>query len=118
MAAPVLQMITANRLLDGEVVYWTQGQWVSDFAQGDVLEGKEAVAAAEALAQHFVANNQVVGLYSFDIRRGAQGIEPAKEREVIRARGPSVRDDLGKQAGMGPQEPQFSEAHIKTDADV
>ena len=27
-----MKALTANRLLDGEVVFWRQGQWVDQFA--------------------------------------------------------------------------------------
>jgi hypothetical protein len=113
MAAPASQMITANRLIDGEVVYWRGGGWVPDFAEGEVLDDPKIAEAAKAAAETFVRDNQVVGLYLFDVRRTAKGIEPVKEREILRADGPSVRTDLGKQAGMGPQEPKDIEpAHV------
>jgi sulfite reductase (NADPH) hemoprotein beta-component len=106
MAAPVPQMITANRLIDGEVLYWREGNWVPDFAQGEVFDDpKQAEAALEA-AKAFVQRNVVVGLYALDVRRTAKGVEPVKEREIIRAAGPSNRTDTGKQAGLGPQEPK------------
>jgi len=106
MAASVAQMLTANRLLDGEVVYWRQGQWVAQLADAEVFDEPAAGDAALAAAQAFVRDNKVVATYLFDVRRTAKAIEPVKEREVIRAMGPSVRTDLGKQAGAGPQAPQ------------
>jgi hypothetical protein len=95
MAAPVPQMLTANRLSDGVVVYWKQGAWAEALADGEVLADTAAADAALAAAQAFVADNAVVGVYLFDLR--ADG-SPVKEREIIRAAGPSVREDLGKQA--------------------
>lgn len=106
MAAPVPQMLTANRLIDGEVLYWQDGQWLPDFADGTVYDDPKAADAALAAAQAFVKDNVVVSPYLFDVRRTAKGIEPVKEREIIRAAGPSNRTDTGKQAGMGPQAPQ------------
>jgi sulfite reductase (NADPH) hemoprotein beta-component len=106
MAAPVPQMITANRLIDGEVLYWREGRWVSAFADGEVFADAKAAEAALEIAKAFVRDNVVVGLYAFDVRRTARGIEPVKEREIIRAAGPSNRTDTGKQAGLGPQEPK------------
>ena len=38
--------------------------------------------------------------YLFDVKTDAGGIHPVKEREIIRAAGPTVREDLGKQAGQ------------------
>jgi hypothetical protein len=93
MAAPVPQKLTANRLEDGVVVYWNHGAWVETFADGEVLA--DNADAALAAAQAFITDNAVVGVYLFDLR--ADG-SPVKEREIIRAAGPSVREDLGKQA--------------------
>lgn len=89
------QMLTANRLRDGAVLYWKGVDWVEALAEGDVFAEQTAADAALAEAQAFVARNEVVGVYLFDVR--ADG-SPVKEREIIRARGPSVRDDVGKQA--------------------
>jgi hypothetical protein len=47
-----------------------------------------------------------VAAYLFAGGRPAHGVEPVKEREIIRAAGPSNRTDTGKQAGLGPQEPK------------
>jgi len=40
----------------------------------------------------------VVGVYLFDVRVQNGAIVPVKIREAIRAAGPTVRRDLGKQA--------------------
>jgi len=95
MAAPAPQMLTANRLKDGAVVYWKQGAWVEALDDGEVLADDATADAALAAAQSFVADNSVVGVYLFDLRSDGS---PVKEREIIRAAGPSVRVDLGKQA--------------------
>jgi len=91
-------MLTANRLGDGEVVYWRAGGWSETFSDGEVFDRELEAQAALAAAQHFAARNAVVNPYLFDVRRETDGIRPVKEREVIRALGPSVRGDLGKQA--------------------
>ncbi len=94
------QMLTANRLKDGDVLYWKAGKWVLSLAEGDVFSDPKAADAALAGAQQFVTGNVVVAPYLFDVRVDAKGVHPVKEREVIRAAGPTVRDDLGKQAGQ------------------
>ena len=101
MAGPALQMLTANRLVDGDVVYWRAGGWVQAFAEGDVLSsGAEDALAA---ARKSVTGNVVVNPYLFEVRQEEGGITPVKEREIIRAAGPTVRGDLGKQAqGLTP----------------
>jgi len=87
------QKLTANRLIDGVVLYWRGGDWTESFAEGEVLATKEAADTALAAAQDFIARNLVVGVYLFDLTAD----QPKKEREIIRAAGPSVRKDLGKQ---------------------
>lgn len=101
-AAPSAQMLTANRLTDGAVLYWMAGAWTLRLADGDVFATQAEADAALAAAQAFIADNGVVGAYLFDVH--ADG-SPVKEREIIRAAGPSVRDDLGKQADTVPEDP-------------
>ena len=104
MAAPLPQMLTANRLRDGEVVWWKSGAWVTSLAEGQVfLDPKDAGTALEA-AGNFVRNNVVVTPYLFDVRVVNGALQPVKEREIIRAAGPSVRTDTGKQAGLARSE--------------
>ena len=100
------QMLTANRLVDGDVLYWKAGQWVLSLRDADVFADAKDADAALASAQKFVADNVVVNPYLFDVKTDAKGIHPVKEREIIRAAGPTVRDDLGKQAsGLGNKPP-------------
>ena len=99
MAQALPQMLTANRLVDGDVLYWKDGQWVLALADGEVFADPKVADAALAAAQTSVTGNQVVNPYLFDVKTDAKGIHPVKEREIIRAAGPTVRFDLGKQAG-------------------
>src|ERR1700759_2711331 len=92
------QMLTANRLVDGDVLYWKDGGWVPALADGDVFADPKAADAALAAAQRYVTDNVVVAPYLFDVKTDAKGIRPVKEREIIRAAGPTVRADTGKQA--------------------
>ena len=95
-------MLTANRLVDGDVLYWKGGEWVLALAEGEVFADPKDAEAALAAAQKFVTGNKVVSPYLFDVKVDAKGIHPVKEREIIRAAGPTVRHDLGKQAGQVP----------------
>lgn len=99
MAASHPQMITANRLRDGEVVWWSRGQWVTALADGEVFQDPKAADTALEAAMAGVRDNVVVTPYLFDVREEAGKRVPVKEREIIRAAGPSVRTDTGKQAG-------------------
>jgi|WetSurMetagenome_2_1015567.scaffolds.fasta_scaffold263058_2 hypothetical protein len=92
------QVLTANRLVAGDVVYWRQDVWVEAFDQAEIFEGSPGADAALAKARLSVAANQVVNPYLFELKDG----RPLKQREIIRALGPSVRHDVGKQAGHRP----------------
>lgn len=92
------QMITANRLRDGEVVWWKTGKWVERIEQGTVYPHPKEANVALAAALKFVDDNTMVNPYLFEVRVDGGKIVPASERELIRAAGPTVRDDLGKQA--------------------
>jgi hypothetical protein len=92
------QMLTANRLVDGDVLYWKGGDWVLSLVEGDVFTDSNAADAALTEAQRYVSGNAVVAPYLFDVKLDGGAIRPVKEREIIRAAGPTVRHDLGKQA--------------------
>lgn len=92
------QVLTANRLRLGEVVYWNAAKgWVNTLAEADVLADAEAEAALKQAAE-WVRRREVVATYLFDVRTENGETIPVKAREVIRAKGPSVRPDMGKQA--------------------
>jgi hypothetical protein len=100
MSAPVFKMLTSNRLRDGDVLYRKGKDWVLSLAEADVYADDAAADAALAAAQAELGQNIVVAPYLFEVRKDADGIRPVKEREIIRAAGPTVRADLGKQAGQ------------------
>ncbi len=94
----MLQVLTANRLSQGEVVYWSAAKgWVSALAEADAMDDATAEAALKGAAE-WVRKREVVAAYLFDVRNEAGKIVPVKQREIIRAKGPTVRTDLGKQA--------------------
>ena len=93
------QVLTANRLVVGEVVYWNGARgWVPRFEDAEVLADSEAEATL-ARADEWVQKREVVAPYLFDVRLEHGLAVPVKVREVIRAAGPTVRLDLGKQSG-------------------
>ena len=93
------QVLTANRLVVGEVVYWNETRgWVSRLEEAQILADSEAEATL-ARAAEWVQKREVVAPYLFDVRLEDGIAVPVKVREVIRAAGPTVRLDLGKQAG-------------------
>jgi hypothetical protein len=96
--ADLIEIITANRLRDGAVVYWKQGGWTVTLADADQFTDRETCVAALTLAQERVAAGEVINPYRFEARRDNAIAIPVKERELIRASGPSVHPELGKQA--------------------
>lgn len=98
-------IVTANRLGDGVVVYFGAGdRWVEALCDALVV-ADDAAEAALARAERPEHATRVVGPYLMPVTAeiGADA-RPASTREVIRARGPSVRLDLGKQAEAQPRE--------------
>jgi hypothetical protein len=94
-AASALQAITANRLSDGIVVFLgPNDRWVERIAEARVFEGKEAIAAAEAVGEAAVKARVVLGSYAIDVATGPRGPVPTRLREKIRAFGPTARTDV------------------------
>ena len=93
------QMLTANRLRDGEVLYRKADGWVLQLADGDVYPDQAAADAALAAAQAELPRNEFVAPYLFEVRTDGGKTVPVKEREIIRAAGPTVALQTGKQAG-------------------
>jgi hypothetical protein len=92
------KVLTANRLLPGEVVYWNSASgWVGELAEAEILADATAEAALSAAAE-WVTRREIVAPYLFDVRVEGGRVVPVKVRELIRSRGPTVRQDLGKQA--------------------
>ena len=93
------QIISANRLTDGIVVYLTEaGDWTERIDAALIVNDETAVSAA-ATAAAAVARQHVVDPYPVEIDDA--GGRPTRFREFIRAQGPTVRRDLGKQAVNG-----------------
>lgn len=92
------QILTANRLRDGDVVYWKSGVWVEALEDAECFPDKASAATAVKAADVAVRDRLVVSPYLFEVVFNGNTRRPVKEREVIRAAGPSVRRDLGKQA--------------------
>ncbi|MCY4031670.1 MAG: DUF2849 domain-containing protein [Hyphomicrobiales bacterium] len=91
--------VTANRLLDGEVVYFTAGgSWSEHFGDAAVVHNKDDGEALLQKAMPSVEALEIIGPYLFEVRELGDGAAPVSVRENIRMKGPTVRLDLGKQA--------------------
>lgn len=93
------QVMTANRLRDGEVVFLTRaGVWSEKIDDAVLAQEPQAVAALETRANEDVKSTHITGQYLFDAERIEGKIRAIHIRERIRTLGPTVRFDLGKQA--------------------
>ncbi len=93
------QVLTANRLIDGEVVYLDAAErWVERLDDAQLLASPAEGEAALAKGLKAEEDLKVVHAYLFDVTRQGGALKPVKMREVIRAAGPTIRIDLGKQA--------------------
>lgn len=93
------QVMTANRLRDGEVVFLTRsGEWNEKIDEAVLALEPQATAALEARAKLDVKATLITGTYLFDAERIDGKIRAVHMRERIRTLGPTVRPDLDKQA--------------------
>ena len=90
------KIVTANDLLEGDVVYLTaDDRWSRFHHEAELIEDE---AHAQMRLLHAAAQKLVVvGAYLADAKAGAGGPEPTHFREEFRTRGPSNYKH-GKQA--------------------
>ena len=82
------KVVTANALLEGDVVYFTEdGRWTRLHGEAELIED-EAIAQLRLLDAQAQAH-RVVGVYLAEAQPGPAGPEPVHFREGFRARGPS-----------------------------
>ena len=93
------QLVTANRLRDGIAVFLTRaGDWSESIDDAALALEPEAAAALEARAKDDEKKTIVTGSYLVDAERLNGRVRASHIRERMRALGPTVRLDLGKQA--------------------
>ena len=87
---PGLQILTANRLTDGAVIYLTAiGTWATDIAKSVVAREEKAAGALLARGPRDAEAAIVVAPYLIAAVDGADVPRAASLRERIRAEGPS-----------------------------
>lgn len=88
----VPQVVTANRLQVGDVVYLgAEARWVMDLSKAAIALSPAELSAMETAAQLAVDEQQVVGVYAIDVDATTGVAEARSVKERIRAaRGPSV----------------------------
>lgn len=94
-----MKVLTANRLTDGEAVWYSEdGRWIETIVGAEVARDKAAEERLEAIGKAAYANNVALDVDLIDVQLVDGEIVPTRLRERIRAAGPTNRLDLGKQA--------------------
>ncbi|NLY64293.1 MAG: DUF2849 domain-containing protein [Alcaligenaceae bacterium] len=97
--SPEWTLFSANRLHDGVVVWLGSNQdWVEDL-ESATLFNEQTIEQARLLAQKSDRENFVTGIQELPAEYQDNIPVPSDYKERIRSKGPSVRPDLGKQAG-------------------
>lgn len=92
-----LQVVTANRLRDGLVVYLAEGgRWVEEVGQAVMASDAESAKALLAAGEQAVADRVVVAPYLIDVRAEGGRVMPTRYREVLRALGPSSHPEFNR----------------------
>ncbi len=92
------QMIVANLLLDGRVVFMrADGSWSTLAGDAATAADEASVEALEALAQKSAASNHVLSIEVVEATERDGKPFPAHMKFAMQATGPSVRTDLGYQ---------------------
>jgi len=94
-----MKVLTANRLGDGEAVWFSKdGGWSETIRGSEVASDKDAEQRLQSIGDAAYSNNLVVDVNLIDVDVVSGEIVPSRLRERIRAAGPTNRNDLGKQA--------------------
>ena len=104
-----MKALTANRLADGEAVFWKAGRWVERFVEAQLFEERDEAETAEAAAKAELT--LVVDPYLIDVIPADDGWAPLSYRERIRCLGPSNHPQHGKQALGGADIEALVHAH-------
>ncbi|OHV86722.1 DUF2849 domain-containing protein [Mesorhizobium sp. ORS 3428] len=94
-----MKVLTANRLSDGIAVWYANGGWAETVGNAELAHDKAGEDRLEAIGAAAAANNEVLDVNLIDVTVVNGVVEPVRLREKIRAAGPTIRTDVGKQAG-------------------
>ncbi|HEX2448037.1 MAG TPA: DUF2849 domain-containing protein [Methyloceanibacter sp.] len=79
-------VVTANRLVDGIVVYLApDGSWTEQIDRARIAETEDEVKALEEQAAADVKARKVVAVYAMDVAVNGGTVDPLSVREKIRA---------------------------------
>ena len=92
-------VVIANRLRDGIVVFLgTEQRWVEQVRECTPAADEQAGEKLLEVGLRAVAQQEVVDPTLIEVAERGGELVPVRMREAIRAKGPTVRTDLGKQA--------------------
>ncbi len=96
------QVITANRLRDGVVVFLgTDFSWVDQIGAARVFATPETSEAGLAATKKDEDDNLVLDVYAIEVAEKDGVITPTRLREAIRATGPTIHPEHGKGSASG-----------------
>lgn len=79
-------VVTANRLVDGIVVYLaSDGSWTEEIERARVASTEDETQALESQAEQAVKNRIVVAMYAMPVEIKDGAVDPLSVRERIRA---------------------------------
>jgi len=81
------KVLTANHLLDGDVIYWSRGKWVRAHKDAEFFDDEQD--AQKALSIALTQPEVVVGAYLADAALENGVPVPTHFREDFRTKGPS-----------------------------
>jgi hypothetical protein len=82
-----MKLLTANRLIDGTIVWYTNDGWAEDAALAARLSDD---VAEEALKTALASETQFAGAYLIPLNDHDAPVQREMVREYIRANGPTV----------------------------
>jgi len=90
------QMIIANRLVDGVVVFLAPGAgWTPAIASGVVIDDEAEAQRLLGAVKELEARSPVIDPQVIQVKVEGATVRPTEIRELIRAFGPTVRTDPG-----------------------
>lgn len=105
---PTPQIVSANDLMDGDVVYLTNfGDWSRQIEEAAIAPTSDTADALLAAADQ---PDKVIGSYLVPIDQSEDGPVPRHFRERFRLAGPSVRADFRDNTRPEQSNPQQTQA--------
>lgn len=80
-------IVTANRLTDGVVVYFTGDDWTTDIQKALVSEDSTLLSG---IANRTICHENLISIELINIEKKFNHIQPVKIRERIRSAGPTI----------------------------